>query len=313
MGGPPGHVRQRPGFVRRVDDAVLPEIDRLAQRAGRWLGTPFRAATRREQDLFGGRLARSLWRHRQELLLVAALLAFAGSYLHLERYPDLRRQVAARAGADPAEVGEPDPVPLLRADTVVVGPAPGAHIAHHVRERQATLAAAEDDVRRVAVVSLTAYSTADELAALLPAGVAAYEVLARAPGREQPARLIAVDGPLAATVHEAVRAERRRIAAEEAALRAQLEAGTVTGAGADHDAQAQVDRLAATRNLLDAGAGIVYAVVVEAPVATLRQLATHAAVRLVDLAPTGTEAGQVRAVGLLPDDTATVSPAAPTP
>lgn len=295
--------------LRRLDDAVVPHMQRAARRAVRAAGAPFRWVRRWEAGLAEGRPERFLWRHRQELVLAVALIAFVGSYVHLQRFPDRsaqatdqRRSVAPTPAATAGDDG-----PALAGGAVVVGPAQDEELGPYIDARRGALDALPAEETRVAVVSFEEYLTGEEADDLIPDGLSPLLVLMRLPDQEMEPVENEVDGSIERGVAQAVAAERERIAREEAEFQELLESGTVEDEDFVAEFREQVERLRAIRNLLDTGAGTVFAVVVEGSAGDLRQLAEDDGVRLVDPAPAETDPETSTFYGLLPDDTDTAS------
>ncbi|MGH3443587.1 MAG: hypothetical protein ACRDUY_16385, partial [Nitriliruptorales bacterium] len=144
-------------------------------------------------------------------------------------------------------------------------------------------------------------------AALAADGMSVLEVQIRVPAAAQQPLVVAADGDLIETVGRAVDTERDRLADEEAAIRELLESGTVEEEDFEETYRTDLDRLAEARAQLEAGTGTVFAVVVRAPVATLRALGEGEGLRLVDLAPPGTDPEAATFHGLLPEDRDTVT------
>lgn len=288
-----------PSWLARLDDRVVPVLQRGARRTAAVLGAPFRALLRLE-DRFAPGPVRVLLRFRQFLVLLAALVLFGGSYVHLQRYPELRAAQARGGGATPASQAEGSPSPGVA--LIAVGPTVDADVAAYVRDRRAALVAADEADERTAVVSFAGYLTAEEVSGRLGDGVEVVQVQIRVPAAEQQPVAVAVDGALAASVRGAVELERERIAEEEKALRELLESGSVEEEDFEEVYRADLDRLAAAREVIDTGAGTVFAAVVRAPVADLRALAEREGVRLVDLAPTEADPAAATFYGLLPED-----------
>lgn len=285
--------------LRRLDDAVVPALQRRARAIASFLASPLRALRRWEERFAHGRPERFLWRNRQALVLVVALIAFAGSYVHLQRYPDLAAQAD---GPRPGSVPSAGPTGRgLSGESVVVGPAEGTMLADYVQERQDVLAEAPDG-QRVAVVSFGEYVTPDRAAELIPDGLEPVSVQLRVPDDQMEPFTVEVEDGIASAAEEAIEGERQRIADEEAEFEELLGSGTVEDEDFLEEFRQQLERLKAVRNLLDSGAGTVFAVVVRGSVDDLRQVADEDAVRLVDLAPIGVDPGSSTFYGLLPDD-----------
>lgn len=291
--------------LQQLDERLVPHIRDGLRGFGRALGSPLRSLAHWEQRLARGRPFRALWRNRQVLLLGAALIAFAGSYIHLQRYEDVRDRAAAADAPVSGATGADLPTEgTLAGGAVAVGPTVGTDLRAYAEDRRAELAAADPRDLRVAVVSFAGYRTGAESAALIPEAAEVLAVQIRVPAEgEQPSTLDVTGGDLAATVEEAVAAEVARLRDEEEELGRLLESGTVEDPAFADVYRADLDRIEATRNLLlAAGAGVVFAVVVEAEVAVLQELAEGDPVRLVDLAPAETDVTQSEFHGLLPED-----------
>ena len=172
-----------------------------------------------------------------------------------------------------------------------VGPAPGADLAGYVTARKAALAAASG--QRVAVVSLTKYSTQAQAKALI--GTAPVVALLVAPPGIAPA---VVTGDLAAWTTSQTAAT----TTERDEIKKLIP--TVTDAAFKNFYNAEVARLdKALKNFVPTSA-MVFGMVVKAPAAALKTLGAKAEVRLVDLAPTAAPAPDTIFRGLRPEETA---------
>lgn len=191
-----------------------------------------------------------------------------------------------------------------------VGPAAGSSVPAYIAKRKAALAAAPDPGTPIAaVVSFTSYQRAGGLANLVP-GATIAQVLVHAPVPNRPT--------LTGVVRYDVLAE--ALAHASAALRSEANdndqlADTTAPTTPDLAAQADEDRAEAASERTQATAyaqgGCVYALVVSAPLATLRTIAAAPDVRLVDLADPHAPASKIQPVGLYPDDATKVSEPAP--
>lgn len=273
----------------RLDERVVPRLQRGARATARGLGAPFRAAARWEGRLGDGAVLGALWRHRQLLLLAAAVVVFAGSYVHFQRYPQLYGSttdgdpVAAPTATGGTETARPD------GEVTTVAPPRQGELASYLRERRQALAAADGDEERIAVVSLGDYLTGEEAAAVLE-GVEVLELRLRVPAEEQdPFAAEVGDEAIPDVVAAAVRDVRDEVASEEEQIRELLESGTVDDPEYEEFYRAELDRLAAIRSLIDSGAATVYGAVVRGTVADLRAVAARDGVRLVDPAPGGVD------------------------
>ena len=175
-------------------------------------------------------------------------------------------------GSDNPALAAPKTTTPEDAERVVggIGPPPGIDVVTYVNQRKAALAAATGD--RIAVVSFNAY-TSDTKAKAAVDGTEVVALLAAAPGG-QPA---VVTGDLTAWV-TAQTADARSERDEIQRL--------IPTAGNDPQFQSfyksEVDRL----NKLIASIkpdGVVFAIVVKGPAATLQQLASKPDIRLVDV------------------------------
>ena len=213
---------------------------------------------------------------------------------------------AARASANAGGGGDEGTVTV----SGTVGPAAGSSITGYVAKRQAALAAAADPGTPVAaVVSFTTYRKAADVAALVP-GATVVQVLVHAPVAGRP------------TLTGVVRYDSltQALTTAEAALRTEADANdqlaaTTTPSTPELAAQAAEDRAEASSERTQATAyaqgGCIYALVVSAPLATLRTLATSPGVRLVDIANPHAPADKIQPVGLYPDDVMKVTNPAP--
>ncbi len=292
--------------LRRLDDRVVPQLQRGGRRLGRAVTAPFRALNRAEERAGGGAAFRALWPRRQLIVLAAAVLLFVGAFVHMQRFEAVRGVPSAAPGAtDVDEVTDDGPV--TDAGAATVGPSIGGAIDDHIAEREAELEAADSDARRLAVVSFNGYLDADTVAGIVGEGT--LEAQLRVPSEgEEPFRVVVADGDLSEAVAAELERERDRIAAEEEEFRRLLDSGTIEDPEFEAFYEAEIERLAGMRNLLDSGSGTVFAVVLEARVDDLRVLADHEEVRLVDIAP-----GDVATLedatfyGLLPDESSSAS------
>lgn len=292
--------------LQRLDDRLVPHLQRGAGWLGRAVTAPFRALNRLEERAAGGAVFRALWPRRQLIVLAAAVLMFIGAFVHMQRFEAARGDTTAAPGASDARDVTGDG-PVAGASATTVGPAIGAAIDDHIAERSAQLGGADGDAPRFAVVSFTRYVDADTVAEIV--GDDALEVQLRIPSEGEDPFRVEVDGTdVARAIAAELARERERIVAEEEELRRLLDSDTIEDPEFEAFYEAEVERLAGIRNLLDSGSGTVFAVVLEARVDDLRELAEHEDVRLVDLAP-----GEVSALedatfyGLLPDESSTAS------
>jgi hypothetical protein len=293
----PARRPRGPNALDRLDDRVVPALQRGARRASSTLATPFALLVRAEDRLAGGRIVEALWSRRAVLALVTAALFFAGTYAHLVRY-----EPGTEPGEAPVGAGvEAEPV-----SGATIGPAIGQDLGVYEDERRDALADASDDADRWAVVSFGDLLDGEEAEDVLgPVEVGSAQLIP--PGEGQEPFEVPVDGDLAAAVTDAREAQLEEVAAEEEEFRRLLDSDTITDAEYEEFYTEELERLAAVRQQLDDGVGTVFAVVVEADVSTLRQLQEHGDVRLVDLAPEAVDPGSSTFYGLLPSDTQTAS------
>lgn len=294
--------------LRRLDDAVVPRLQGAARAVVRFASGPLRGLRRWERRFAQGRPERFLWRHRQELVLVVALLMFAGSFVHLQRYPDRAAQAdGGGSAAGPTAEPTPDDGPALAGGAVVVGPVEGQQLEGYITERREALADVPGGETRVAVVSFDDYLDGPDAAAVIPDALSPQVLQLRLPDPRMEPFEVDVDDGIEESVAEAIGQERERIAREETEFQELLDSGTVEDEDFVAEFREQLERLTALRNLLDTGAGTVFAVVVRGSGEELRALADREQVRLVDPAPAETELDASTYYGLLPDDEETVS------
>ncbi|MDP9023190.1 MAG: hypothetical protein M3N57_10975 [Actinomycetota bacterium] len=249
--------------------------------------------------LIADRTVGLLERHRQGLALAAAVIAFLGSYVHMQRYPDLRADRPARGAMAPSSGANADTDP---ASAVAVGPAVGVLVAAHVDERHRALAEVPDGEERLAVVSFGRYLTAAEVAERLPADVTAVVGLLRVPAEgEEPFR-VALGRRPAAAIEAAVAAHRRSLAEDSKHLRSLVASRTVEDPTFEGFYEQDLQRLEAALEVIARDSGVVFAVVVRGPVTALRGLVDRPDVRLVDVAPAEADAATARFYGILPED-----------
>lgn len=283
--GSPGSSSGR-SVLGRVDDALVPVLQRGARGVTRGLGWPARLLARFDRWFLGGRPARAVHEHRTLVAFVVVALAFAGTLVHFQRYPELRQQ---QTSAGPGGSGD--------ADVAAVGPVTGASVDPYLSERRQALAAAPDDAERLAVASFSDFRTAQAVAEDV-GDLTVHEVLHQLPEREPRPQRLAVDGDLVGAVEELLAQRVAELEEEEADVASTLE--TTDDPDFREDFQARLDELQALRNTLVDDPRIVFAVVVEGRVDRLRALAGRDEVRLVDLAPEGTDVGTTTFHGVLP-------------
>lgn len=216
--------------------------------------------------------------------------------------------------ADPQALPAGCPVGTDFAGSRTVGPAPGTAVAPYVASRRSVLercATAAGDLPLVAVVSLAASATPDRIAPLAD-GVTVAALYVRVPTPGTPPWLVPLPGVGADGYDQAsgiTRAYPALAAALGARADARARAAATTSAGGQTKPQlltlAALDR--AARAQLESGCACTYGLVVQAPAAALRTLGAEPGIRLVDLAPYGTQPGFTRGSPLLPSDRSEVS------
>ena len=293
---PPGSTDESRPLLGRLDDAVVPGL----QRAVRAPGTSLRSLDRGIKD---GQFALFMTRHRAFASLVVAGLLFGATAVHAQRYPELQEQqrLTASPVSSPDGMDAEDPT-LPDQRITAVGPLNGAQVAPYLdeRERSVDAVAPEDDV--VAVVSFADYVSADEAAGLLPPGVVVHEAQYVLPERDPvPATIEVADGDLAATVGSHIDVLIEQMRDEEGEVQSLLDSG-VESEDFRADYEARRDELRSTRNLLAAGGEIVFAVVVSGTADDLRDLAEADQVRLVDAVTGVVDVETAAFYGILPTD-----------
>lgn len=299
--------------LRRIDDSFVPRLRRAARPVASGLALPARGLRELDDRLAGGRPAGAVRAHRGMAAFLTVVLAFGAVAVHAQRYPQLQEQARqAAAGADAPTTGDGGQ-PLGDAivpggsndDTAsgAVGPLVGARVAPYLDERRAMLAAAEEH-DRTAVVSFTTFLEPDEVVEVVEVAGATdvHLVQYRLPERTpRPAELEVTDGDLVGAVDGRIGQVVADLQVEEEEVASTLDSG-VEDEAFRADYETRLDELKGLRNTLTSDPAIVFAVVVTAPVAALRDMADDANVRLVDLAPPDTEASATTFFGVLPSD-----------
>lgn len=291
------------GALARLDRRLVPALQRRSREAARTLGSPLRSLARLEDRRVPG-LVRQATRHWRLGVLLLAALGVLGSAVHLQRFPELReaRRAEQRAADAPRPRPVEGPAPAGEAPPTV-GPAQGDDVEEYVAARRAALATLPDDGAAVAVVSFRSYLRPDEIRDLLPGELTVTGAQYRLPAEgEVPSHLDVPDGDLTARLDRAIEQAMAPLLTEIGEVRTLLESGTVDDPAFERDLERRLSELQAVRNLLDSGHKVVFAVVVEGPVAALRELSGHDAVRLVDPAPAGEDPDGDDVYGLLPED-----------
>lgn len=290
--------------LRRLDDLLVPRLQRGARSLGRVLGWPHRLLRTVDGRFAGGRPARAAHEHRGLVAFVVVALMFAAVAVHAQRYPVLRER-ARQAGADEgAEPGTNDVVPGSGADVEpvgTVGPLASARVEDYLDTHRQLLATAPADPARVAIVSFAAFLEPARAVALLD-GLEVHRVQYRLPERTpRPTEVEVAGGDVTARLDQEIVDLVEELRAEEAEVASTLESG-VEDEAFRADYEARRDELMALRNTLTSDPAIVFAAVVTGAVEDLRRLADEDDVRLVDLAPAGTSVDRTTFFGILPTD-----------
>lgn len=291
---PPDEARP-PSRLRRLDDALVPALQRTATAPGRLLRGL-------DRWFLGGRPARAVTEHRGVAAFLVVGLMFGAVAVHAQRYPELQR--AAREAAGPTTPsGDAGAGGDVAAASDAVGPLASSRVEPYLDARQDALATAAADAERPAVVSFTEFldpGQADDLVDGLDVVAVQYRLPERTP---RPDELAVGDEGLVTTVQRHVADLVSELRAEEAEVASTLESGVEDDAfRADYEAR--LDELGALRNTLSSDPAIVFAVVVDgATVGQLRDVAGRDGVRLVDLGPGDGEVADLTFHGVLPTDT----------
>lgn len=291
--------------LRRLDDALVPWLQRRARGAAGLAAGPVRGLRRFDDRVAGGRPARAATEHRGVVAFLVVVILFGAASVNFQRYPVLQEQARADAAPrTPGDVPGGDALPgedPTAAPGPVVGPLVDARVEPYLASRRDALAAAPARDRRPAVVSFADFLEPGEVEALLEGIDDVHLVQYRLPERTpRPAELV-VDGTVADTVQRAITTMVDDLRTEEAEVESTLESG-VEDESFRADYEARLDELRALRNTLTSDPAILFAVVVTGSVEQLRSLAEQPAVRLVDVAPDGTVVDETTFFGVLPTD-----------
>lgn len=278
--------RARPRGLGALDAAAVPAIQRFTRRVGTLLWASVGPLARWEDRLASGRPLAFATRHRGTIVLVTAVIAFVGSFLHLDRYPDLR---ATEAAVQPPSIG------------AGVGPYLGADLRRYVDGRKSALASLPPTTRISAVISFERYLAVDELGPLLapPLVIGAVQLRAPVAGAE-PRRLVVGDEGIAATVAAAIAPVRTELEVELRDVRSTLRSG-VGDPAFERDYLRRERELERSLAELESDPAVVFALLIEGDVGDLQALGEAPGVRLVDPAPADL-VGAEQAYGLLPED-----------
>jgi hypothetical protein len=300
----PPEGRSRPeSRLRRLDDALVPRLQRGARPVGSVLGLPGRMLRRLDDRFAGGRPARAVRRHRGVVAFVVVAVAFAATAVHFQRYPVLQeraRQAAENQGVPGGDDGGVPGGGNDDAPAASVGPLVGAQVEPYLASRDDALEAATADEERVAVVSFASFlepAEAEDVADDLEVHLVQYRLPERTP---RPAE-VEVDDGIAASLGERVAELVGELRAEGDEVASTLESG-VEDEDFRADYEARLDELRGLRNTLTSDPAIAFAVVVTGPVDALRALADDERVRVVDLAPPDTPVDSTTFHGVLPTD-----------
>lgn len=291
--------------LQRIDDVLVPRLQRLARPFGRALGWPGRALRGLDDQLAGGRPARAVRAHRGLATFLIVALAFGAAAVHAQRYPVLQERARQVAGdQDPAL--DPDARPGdVDTDTDgaprAVGPLTSARVEPYLAARAEALASAPDAASRAAVVSFDAFLAPAEAAEVLD-GFTVHRVQYRLPERTPRPTEVEVGEPgLVPRLERELTQVLEQLRTEEEEVASTLESG-VEDDSFRADYEARLDELTALHNILASDPAVVFAAVVEGPVQDLRGLADRDRVRLVDLAAQGVRVEGTSFFGLLPTD-----------
>lgn len=304
------------GRLRRLDERIVPALRRAAQGVAGFVAAPLRVTARAEDRLAGGRVADFGVRNRTTITFVTVLIAFAGAFVHFDRYPELREQARAEAAAAARQtVREPGATGTLAGGAEVVGPTRDVSVARYLDGWRDALEEVPSGETRAAVVSFTDFVTPEQVVGVLPQGVTPVVVQYRllidgaAPGSGGTTNVTdgapvleaeVIGGDVVASVGTVVDDLLADIVAEEAELTSMLETTDEEAFRADFENR--LAELAALRSTLASGGRIVFAVVVTGDGEALRLLADDDLVRVVDAAPAEAEATGTDFYGLLPTD-----------
>jgi hypothetical protein len=290
--------------LQRLDDALVPRLQRILRPVGAVLALPARGLRRLDERVASGRLARGVTEHRAMTAFMIVAVAFGATAVHAQRYPELRQaaQQAEQQQVLPGDGTESDDDVVAPPVAGVVGPVRAARVAPYLADRRAALAALPDGGTALAVVSFAEFAGPAEVLGWLPDDVTVVAAQYRLPERDPiPNEVPVSDGDLAGSIESAVGALVTELRDEEEQVASTLESG-VSDEDFRRDYEARLDELRAVRNVLSADPRILFAVVVEGPVRSLKSLAAHDAVRLVDPAPPEVEIASTEFYGVLPTD-----------
>lgn len=288
--------------LRRLDDAVVPRLQRGARRGRQAVARPLRAVARWEERSWFGPVARN----RGALAFVAVLVATAASAVHFDRYPDIRAAEAEAERQTVRPVGEDLPGEPTSEQVASVGPPLDVVVDDYITGRHDALREIDgaDDASLVAVVSFDTYLTPEQVSEVLGDGLTILVAQYRIPAEgEPPLETEVVGGDLEGSVHRAVEQALAPLREEEREVERLLESDTVEDDAYVEDYERRLSELRSVRNVVETGAPVVFAVVVEASPELLQGLVGQQHVRLVDPAPPGIDPDRSSFFGVRPEDT----------
>lgn len=263
-----------PAPIRRLDDAALTVWRRLASPVVR----PVVALTRWERER-APTVVRTVVTHPGLVAVLAGALVVAAASVHVVRYPD-------RVEAD---VVAPPPV-------TEVGPQLGADLAAYADARHEVLAQLEGDEVLRAVVSFHEFVTVADLP--VPDGVRTERLHVTLPGEGEP-RVLRAEG--ARETLRTLFADGQDALDEEIGDLEELLAEDLGDPEFEQDFASELTRLQQLRASVSDDAPVVFAAVVVATAADLRDLVATPQVRLVDVAGPPERTRDTRFVGVQPD------------
>jgi hypothetical protein len=285
-------VPDRRPWPQHLDASALPVVRRALRGVGAALAAPFAALVRWERSEARPAPVRRAAAHPGVVALLAGVVVFAGSLLHLLRFDD----------ASPARAGVTEEQPVTgpgEEAPAELGPRVGVDLELYAEGRRDALAALDADLEIRAMVSFADYRGPEELS-LEGAELEALHV--RVPVTDEPPTTAEVAGGDPGQVaSEVVEEEVARLEEEERELRALLDTD-VDDPEFEREYARRADELEATRAALADEANIVFAVTVVGRVDALRALQPDPDVRLVDPVGAVVETRGTRLYGLLPED-----------
>lgn len=265
------------GRLRRLDDAVLPTLRRVAER----VVAPARALRGWEGSPRRGRLVRGLRAHPGRVAAAAGLVVVSAGAVHAQRY-------------------QADDVPAATS-AEEVGPRTGADVERYIEGRHEVLGRFAPDEQVRAIVSFDGVVALDELP--LPGEVEVEVLQLVVPAQEREPRqldLAAVEDPEAA-VAALLEQERAELEVEIDELESTL-SEDLGDPAFEADFEERLEELEEARQALDGDVDVVFAAVLVAEAEVLRTLLDDPQVRVVDPAGPAAETADARFHGLVPSD-----------